>query len=229
MDSKISVYGEERLSVPAESGGLAVFRRWAFSSAFPEDGRIDYLAGSVETDLTPEDLQTHGTVKAAIAAELHVLVVGRDLGQVFIDRARVSSKVADLSAEPDVVVVLWESLETRRVRYVPRAGGEPGRFAEIEGGPDLVVEIVSDSSVAKDTERLPLLYALAGVRELWLVDARGREPELTVHSREDGTYREVPPDAQGWRRSQVLALSCRLVRHPTRLSTWRYELEHSPS
>lgn len=42
-----------------------------------------------------------------------------------------------------------------RVTFVPKAGGDPGRFVEVEGGPDLVVLIVGDSSVKKDTRRLP--------------------------------------------------------------------------
>src|ERR1700740_957927 len=142
MGRRSSVYREQGLAVPAGVSRLAAFRRWALSAEFPEHGRIDYLAGSVEADLSPEDLLTHGTVKAAIAAGLHALIVERDLGQLFIDRARVSSEAAGLSVEPDVLVVLWESLETGRVRYVPRIRGEPNRYAEIEGGPDLVVEIV---------------------------------------------------------------------------------------
>jgi Uma2 family endonuclease len=36
----------------------------------------------------------------------------------------------------------------------------------VEGGPDLVVEIVSDSSEEKDLDRLPRAYFSAGVREL---------------------------------------------------------------
>jgi Uma2 family endonuclease len=224
MHGRFSVSEEQSLLIPGWIDGLAAFRRWAFSGGFPEAGRIDWLAGSVEADLSPEDLQTHGAVKAAIAASLHALIVEGDLGQLFIDRARVSSPAADLSAEPDLVIVLWESLETRRVRYLPSARRGSERCAEIEGGPDLVVEIVSDSSWRKDAERLPPLYARAGVREFWRVDARGREPELVIHTLAGGGYREVPPDAQGRRRSPLLALAFRLLRHPSRFSTWRYEL-----
>jgi hypothetical protein len=58
----------------------------------------------------------------------------------------------------------WCSCRTRRWK--------PGGFIEVEGAADLVVEILSDSSVGKDTRRLPEAYAKAGVGELWLVDAR---------------------------------------------------------
>lgn len=229
MGRRSSVYTEQVPVLPAAAGGLAAFRRWAFSAEFPDHGRIDYLAGSVETELSPEDLHTHGPVKAAIAAVLHALIVERDLGQVFIDRARVSSAAANLSVEPDVLAVLWQSLESGRVRYVPRARGGPvrlARSAEIEGGPDLVVEILSDSSVRKDTELLPRLYALAGVRELWLVDARGEQPDLAMYTLESGAYREVAPDARGHLLSPLLGHTFRLLRQPARFSTWRYQLEH---
>ena len=229
MGRRSSVYTEQVPVITAAAGGLAAFRRWAFSAEFPDDGRIDYLAGSVETDLSPEDLHTHGTVKAAIAAALHALIVERDLGQVFIDRARVSSPAADLSVEPDVLAVLWQSLESGRVRYLPRARGGAARSAEIEGGPDLVVEILSDSSMHKDTERLPRLYALAGVRELWLVDARDQQPHLAMlamYTLESGAYREVAPDARGHLLSPLLGHTFRLLRQPARFSTWRYQLEH---
>ena len=53
---------------------------------------------------------------------------------------------------------------------------------ELEG-PDLVVEIVSDSSVTKDTQRLPLSYWQAGVTEYWLVDVGGERLSFQIYSR----------------------------------------------
>ena len=211
--------------MPAEAHELEAFRRWALSDDFPETGRIDFLAGDVEVDMSPEDLHTHGRLKVTVISVLDQLVDAADLGEVFSDRARVSSPSAGLSAEPDVVVVLWESLETGRVRYVPDAQGREGRSREMEGAPDLVVEIVSDSSVGKDTRRLPRLYAAAGVRELWLIDARRTELSFNLHALEGGAYRQVPADADGWVASTVLSHSFRLTRERTRLGTWRYRLE----
>ncbi len=43
-----------------------------------------------------------------------------------------------------------------------------------------MVEILSDSSVGKDTERLPPRCAVAGVGELWLIDARTSELRFDV-------------------------------------------------
>ena len=125
--------------------------------------------------MAPENFFCHGTLKAEVAGVLHSWIKKRRLGYLVIDCTRISSVPADLSAEPDVVFISHESLADGRVRLVPSAAGQPGRYVEVEGGPDLIVEIVSDSSVAKDTRRLPKAYFKAGVREFWLADAR-REP-----------------------------------------------------
>lgn len=220
-----AVIFEERLRVPSEVHDLAGFRTWAMSAEFPETGRIDFLVGDVEVDMSPEDLHTHGTLEAALARVLYELVVEADRGEVFVDRARISSPIADLSVEPDVVAVLWQSLTGGKVRYVPDANGREGRSREIEGAPDLVVEIVSDSSVSKDTRRLPRLYAMAGVRELWVIDARGEEINFRLHVLEAGTYSHAPADAEGRVVSPVLGRQVRLSRERSRVGTWRYRLE----
>jgi Uma2 family endonuclease len=219
---------DERFRIPHEAEQFEGFRCWVESGDFPETGRIDYLAGDVEIEMSPEDLHTHGVVKAEIAARLHALAVDHDLGEVFVDRARVVHRTAGLSAEPDVVLVLWPSLEYGRVRYVSASDKGPGRFSEIEGAPDLLVEIVSDGSERKDNERLPRLYAAAGIPELWLVDARGGDLRFQIHTLREGRYSAVAADPQGWLPSPVLGARFRLVRQRTRLATWRYRLEQSP-
>jgi Uma2 family endonuclease len=228
LDGPVSVLDRERVRIPADARELEPFRAWARSDRFPERGRIDFLDGDVEIDMSPEDLFTHGTVKAEIAAVLHHLIAHQDRGHVFIDRARMSSPAGHLSVEPDVVVVLWETLETGRMRHVPAAGGKPGRYIELEGAPDLVVEVVSDGSQHKDRDRLPPLYARAGVRELWQVDARGPEPDLRISTLEPVGYRRVVPDPEGWLASPVLGASFRLHRQPSRHGTVRFRLEHRP-
>lgn len=222
-----AVIFEDKVSIPAHVHELEPFRAWCHSSAFPETGRIDFVAGDVEVDLSPEDLYTHGAAKTAIAAAFHSLVVDTELGAVFSDRTRITSPGANLSVEPDVVLVFWQTLDAGRVREVPATSGKPGRYVELEGAPDLVVEILSDSSRHKDTRRLPPLYARAGVSELWLVDARGEQVSLDCKVlTTEGSYRSVALDPEGWFFSAVLNRSFRLVRHPVRGSRWRYSLEH---
>lgn len=223
-ESAVVLAGDCR--IPHSARSLFGFRRWLRSDAFPVVGRIDYLAGDLEVDMSPEDLFTHGAVKSAVASALHRVVVGPRRGEVFIDRARVTAPAVGLSAEPDVVVLLWGSVESGRVRLVPAAGGAPGRYVEIEGGPDLVVEVVSESSEAKDFGRLPALYAAAGVRELWLIDAR-LEP-LRFRLIDFETAKEPAPDRAGRRISPVLGRLVRLSRQRGPFASWRYKLTSGP-
>jgi Uma2 family endonuclease len=227
MARRHAIISDENLRIPEDAFTYDGFLRWVESGEFPETGRIDYLQGDLEAEMSPEDLYSHGAVKAAIGVTLGRLVLERDLGEIFIDRTRVRSRFAELSVEPDVLVVLESSLVSGKVRPAPAAAAKgPGRYIGFEGAPDLVVEIVSDGSVRKDTRRLPALYARAGVPELWLVDARGDELRFTLQTLRDGSYQPVEADPCGWALSPLLGRSFRLLRtrHP-RLGTWRYALE----
>jgi Uma2 family endonuclease len=152
-------------------------------------------------------------------------VVDAGLGEVYIDRARISNPGADLSVEPDVVVVFWETLDSGRLRYIPAASGEPDRYIEMEGAPDLVVEIVSNSSERKDLVRLPPLYAAAGIPELWLVDVRKKAIRFEIRSLGPDGYETVDPGVEGWRSSPRLGRRFRLARQEMRPGRWIYRLE----
>ena len=203
---------------------LADFRRWALSDDFPQRGRIDYIAGRIEVDMSPEDFFTHGTLKSEIAAEVKDRVDELDLGHTLIAETRISSVPGDVSAEPDVVVITHEAFDDGRVRLIPKASGEPDRFVEVEGGPDLVVEIVSDSSVTKDTRRLPVAYFGAGVREFWLIDARGKELQFQIHRRGESSFVSAKQDSDGYQRSDVLDAWYSLERDRHRRGHWIYRL-----
>jgi len=224
MARAFAVSSEESFHIPAAAFGFEGFRRWAQTDAFPESGRIDYLAGDVDVDMSPEEISTHSLVKSAFALGLGTLIAERELGYLFIDRTRVSVPAAQLSVEPDLLVVFQESLREGRVRLLSWSTRNPERLTEIEGPVDLVVEVVSDSSVQKDTKRLPPLYAQAGVPELWIADARGKALRFDIHALEGGAYVRIPPDAAGWTRSPKLGVSFRLVRRRDPFTGWAYRL-----
>jgi hypothetical protein len=200
------------VEIPAGVADLASFRHWLRSPEFPERGRIDWLPGRMEVDMAPEDLETHGAPKSTIAVRLGALLQERRLGRVYIDRARLTCPGSELAVEPDVLVLLLETVRAGRVRLVPRASGEGGRYLEVEGTADLVVEVVSDSSEQKDTVRLRALYHAAGVREYWIVDARRDPPALDVLLHRPDRYEESPVTGEGFRRSAILGAEVRLVR-----------------
>lgn len=220
-----AVPSEESVQIPAAALTFEGFRKWAQSDSFPETGRIDYLAGDVDVDMSPEEISTHSLVKTAIALGLGSLVTEKGLGYLFIDRTRVSSPASQLSVEPDLAVVLWTSLQAGTTSFRSWNKARPDRLTEIEGPVDLVVEIVSDSSAGKDTKRLPSLYARAGVPELWLADARGKRLRFDVHVLRDGAYARVEPDVEGWIVSPRLGAAFRLVRTQAPFVGWSYTLE----
>ena len=208
----ITLVLEDQIEVPMDLRSLADFRRWATSEAFPERGRIDYIAGRIDVDTSPEDLLTHGTLKTELVIVLGVRIRSKGLGLIYTDSTRVSCSEADVSAEPDVVFVSESSLETGRMRMVPKAGGAADRYVELEGPPDLIVEIVSDASVRKDTERLPAAYYQAGVPEFWLIDGRGEDLVFHIHHRGKSQYEPAAPDSDGYQASTVLSRRYRLDR-----------------
>jgi Uma2 family endonuclease len=221
-------FHDELLVVPAEAAtGIEAFRRWSVSSDFPERGRIDYLDGAIEVDMTPERLETHGNPKGKIHAAVLRIVEEENLGRVYVDRTRLYSGPAGLSCEPDVLFVSLQSLRRGRVRFVPAAAGTQD-FVEVEGAADLAVEVVSDGSVEKDTRLLPPLYAAAGVRELWLVDCRGEPIDFRILHLRAGRYVQARSDADGYRLSHVLGRRFRLRRQPWELpGTWLYHLDQA--
>lgn len=97
------------------------------------------------------------------------------------------------SREPDVFFLSGQAAqEIDEQRYV--------------GPPDLVVEVVSPSSVREDRVRKFTEYEQAGVREYWLVDPRPNHRTVECFRRDDtGIFQPVEADQQGRLYSAVLA------------------------
>ena len=123
-----SVIFEEQVEIPLDLRTLADFRTWALSDAFPQRGRIDFIGGRIEVDMSPEDFFCHGTLKTEIVRVLSYRVKTDNLGHLVIDSTRVSCPEADLSAEPDIVFVSHDTLNTGRARLVTKSGSELGRY-----------------------------------------------------------------------------------------------------
>lgn len=219
--ARVVIQGE--LEIPPIKS-LEEFREWARSDAFPERGRIDYICGCIEVDTMTDEMLSHGSPKAELARVIANRVRELRLGHTFIDTTRVSSVRADLSAEPDIVVVTHDALSEGRVELVKGKSPESKRYVELAGAPDLVVEVLSDSSVKKDTERLFAQYYAAGVFEYWLIDARGDQLFLQIHHRGASGFKRVAKDKEGYQRSKVLEARFRFEREEDRNETWFYSL-----
>jgi Uma2 family endonuclease len=201
-----------QLEIPSWVGSLETFRRWLDSDLVPEDGRVCYLEGKVWIDISKEQLFSHVLVKTEFTVVLGRLVKEEKLGLFLGDGALFCSVDADIAAKADATFVSTASL-VDRVRLIE---GKEGGYVELEGAPDMMLEVVSQSSVRKDYEILRKGYWDAGVREYWLVDAR-KEPlrfDLLQHTA-NGYRAAVKKD--DWVKSKVFARSFRLIKGANRL------------
>jgi Uma2 family endonuclease len=200
---------------------LESFRRWSDADDFPEGDRIEWMRGGVWIDMSREQLFSHVQVKLRFSMALGNLVDADKLGYFFPDGARFSNEEADLSVKPDGLFLSMNSLESKAVRLLE--GMEEG-WLEVEGSPEMVLEVVSAGSVQKDTVDLRDAYWKAGVAEYWLVDARPDPPSFDILRHAGKGYVAVRKQ-KGWVRSGVFGRPFRLTRDSDPLGHPRFTLE----
>jgi Uma2 family endonuclease len=182
---------------------FARFRAWTKSAAYPARGDYSFLEGDVWIDLVQETL-AHNQVRVSFAP-LAKLITDARLGH-FVGRGmRLVHQSTRVSTEPDGVFVSYEALRSGRVQL------ENGVDSlEIIGAPDMVLEIVSKTSIQKDTVALRELYATAGIPEYWLVDPLGDELAFDILRLTARGY-SASRKSDGWIKSAVFGKSFKLV------------------
>ena len=77
---------------------------------------------------------------------------------------------------------------------------------ELHGPADLIVEVVSEESIARDRADKFYEYQAGGVREYWIIDPRAGKQRVDLYVLDaQGRYQPVPPTAEGTYHSSVLA------------------------
>lgn len=192
------------VTVPAWVTDNASFLRWAESDQAPEQGKYGFFQGELWVDHTME-LLLHNLIKTAIGFEVMTWAKAHGLGQYYSDGMLFSCPDIELSSEPDGIFVTKESLGSKKVWF------KKGLHSRVMYGvPDIVLEVISKSSVKKDTVMLRKLYHEAGIAEYWIVDSRAKEPTLQVLRWTEAEYVPAKPQA-GWIKSGVLNGRFRLV------------------
>lgn len=212
---------DEQVRIPPYVRDLDSFHLWADSKDFPKTGRICYLNGTIWVEMSMEQLFTHNRVKTRMTRTLDSLTEYASAGYYFSDGVRISHTDADLSTEPDGLFVSFLAIESKRVCLVP---GRDYGFTRVEGSPDMALEIVSDTSVEKDTDLLRDLYWKAGITEFWLVDVRGDGVKFEILRRAAKGYSKVRTQPNGWLRSHVFGRSFQLTRKVDRLGNYDFIL-----
>lgn len=215
-------HGRRPPRLPRNAATHAGFRRWITSSEFPDDVSPTFVDGEIWLSMSPESLETHNKVKGEFTSALLRLIRERDVGEGYCDRALFSNVGAKVVTEPDFLFVSWTTSERGLVTLGRRVERQE-EFIEIVGTPDMVLEVLSDSSVRKDRVRLKEAYERAGIREYWLVDARGAEISFEILMLERGAYRAAAP-AHEAQTSLVFGATFELRRARNRLGRFTYTL-----
>jgi Uma2 family endonuclease len=210
-----------QVSVPSWVTDLDAFRRWADTDDFPETGHVWFLKGEVWIDVSKEQIYTHGLVKTKITIVVGGLVDRENLGLFLVDGPLLTNVQADISGNPDAIFVANDTLESGEVRLIE--GAEEG-FVELEGSPDMVLEVISASSVHKDDVVLRQAYWEAGIKEYWLVDVRKAPLRFDILRHTAKGYAAARKQG-GWVRSAVFGRSFRLRQRKSALGHPDFVLE----
>ncbi len=139
----------------------------------PEDRRYELIGGEFFMVLSPSVI--HQRVVANLGAILRQFVIEKECGEVLYAPLDVVLSPQDV-VQPDIMLI------TRERSHIVTD-------INIQGAPDLVVEILSPSTAERDRTIKKKLYTRYGVRELWLVNTGAQIVE--VYSLEEGE--EKPP------------------------------------
>jgi Uma2 family endonuclease len=221
-DTLVTIVGEVgELNVPHWVTDIHAFRRWLDSDEVPEDLRIWWLCGKVWADMSREQIFTHLALKGEFHAVLTRLVKEGELGLLLPDGLLLSNFEANVSGNPDATFVSNETLASERIRLIE---GCEGGYTEMQGSPDMVLEVLSRSSVTKDTVTLREAYWKAGVREYWLADARRGALKFDV-LRHTARGFAATAKKDGWVKPNVFGKAFRLTQSTSKLGHPEYTLQ----
>ncbi len=218
---------DAHFQIPVSAGTLDGFCEWMDADDSPDCRHFTFLDPEILIDMNGEEVETHVKLKTAATIALGQLVEELDIGEFLADGVFYSNTRAGLANVPDASFVKWETSESGRVRLMTRRRAEE-QITEIQGPPDWVLEIVSNSSVGKDTRDLRIRYRRAGIPEYWLIDARGADIDFQVLVLRGKRYVAVRP-RDGWYASPVFGHAFRLERRRNRAGRWQYKLHHRPT
>jgi Uma2 family endonuclease len=131
----------------------------------------------------------HQVIAQFLASILHHYVEAHQLGLIIPAPFQMKSGPDLPGREPDILLIAQENLGRLKPTY-------------LDGPADLVVEIVSPDSVARDRGEKFAEYERGGVREYWLIDPLRQSAEF--FRLEDGIYKPATLDQDGNYRSEVL-------------------------
>ncbi len=142
--------------------------------ALPDDGKKHEIIDG-ELYMTPAPLTNHQRISGRIEFELRKFVTENKLGEVFYAPLDVVLSMTDI-VQPDILFVSKD-----RSHIITKKN--------IIAAPDLIIEILSETTETLDRVTKKNLYERYGVKEYWIVDPSARTVEQYVL--ENKSYRNV--------------------------------------
>ena len=144
----------------------------------PEDKRYELIEG--EFFMVPSPNTSHQDALQNLFRTLDTYVRNRGLGKIYL--APLDILLSEVNVlQPDLLFISRERLGIITDK-------------NIQGAPDLVVEILSPATAQRDKELKQKLYAKFGVREYWIADPNTKTIEVMSLAEEGfesvGTYQE---------------------------------------
>ena len=132
----------------------------------------------------------HQSLMVFLGALLLHFVEANQLGRIFLPPFQMKLSTRPSGREPDLLFISKAKLSNLKQNY-------------LDGPADMVVEIVSPDSQARDRGDKFYEYEEAGIPEYWILDQSRRRAEFYQFEGER-TYKLIDPDENGVYRSKVL-------------------------
>ena len=137
---------------------------WDDVQQLPDDGnRYEAIEGALY--MTPAPSVRHQRIVFRLQRELARVLVDLGYGELLFAPIGVRFPATQEGVQPDILFVSNE----RRGIVAPD---------ELKGAPDLIVEILSPSTAARDRDLKRRLYQRQGVAEYWIVDPDANAVDL---------------------------------------------------
>ncbi len=136
----------------------------------PDDERYELIEG--ELIMTPSPITEHQRISRKLTVQLSIYVEKYNLGEIFVAPYDVYLDNENV-VQPDILFVSKDRLNII---------GEKN----IQGAPDIVIEIISESNAYRDLVQKKKLYARFQVKEYWIVIPG--EELIEIYTLKDNTY-----------------------------------------
>ena len=171
-------YLDDLTPVPPPEGKLTEEEFFAWCRGFDKI-RAEWVDGDTII-MSPVSIR-HDDLQGFLKTILRLFVRRNDLGKVYGSEVacRFAARGRRTVRLPDVL-------------FIAKANLDRIRPTDVNGAPDLAVEIVSPNNPERDYREKFLDYQSAGVREYWIIDPLNQHVEMSSLDEKTGEFRLIP-------------------------------------